>query len=129
MSSRYALSELVELEELVTQVMKGGRSFDCEQIHDLFEAMAYRTSPFDWNNWKKGLQGLKNAGSPVFLGDEIYDECVTSSSFEEFNQEELEKLLLMIHRVNRFSDGYYDDQIENGVVKKILDRLLSLQQV
>lgn len=97
------------------------------QLDRLYEEIAYRTPSFDWNNWNKGLQGLRNAGAPVFVSEEVYDSKVTSDSFEEFNQRDLGKLLLMIHRVNRFSDGYYLDQIENDVVLKILDRLISLQ--
>ena len=70
------------------------------------------------------LQGLKNANAAVFVGDRTYDEKIPSDSFDEFNREELARLLLMIHRVNRFSGEYYYDVLENGVILQILDRMI-----
>lgn len=128
MTTKFLITELTELRQLVSIAMTGVRDDErLWQLDRLYEEIAYRTPSFDWNNWNKGLQGLRNAGAPVFVSEEVYDSKVTSDSFEEFNQRDLGKLLLMIHRVNRFSDGYYLDQIENGVVLKILDRLISLQ--
>jgi hypothetical protein len=119
-----SIDEVAELQRLVSHYVSGLRDESIRELDDLYTDIAYRTPSFDWNNWNKGLQGLSNAGAPVFASDEIYDPKVTSDSFEEFDQKELGKLLLMIHRVNRFSDGYYDDQLESGVILKILDRLL-----
>ena len=128
MTTKFLITELTELRQLVSIAMTGVRDDErLWQLDRLYEEIAYRTPSFDWNNWNKGLQGLRNAGAPVFVSEEVYDSKVTSDSFEEFNQRDLGKLLLMIHRVNRFSDGYYLDQIENDVVLKILDRLISLQ--
>ena len=127
----YSLEELNSLRELVSIAMTVVHIRDDErllQLDVLYQNIAYRTPSFDWNNWNKGLQGLMNAAASVFVSDEIYDPKVTSDSFEEFDQKELGQLLLMIHRVSRFSDGYYEDQIQNGVVLKILDRLISLQK-
>ena len=124
--STYSLEELQQLFELVSDVMKQGWTDSNRSLDMLYQDIAYRTPSFDWNNWNKGLQGLKNADFSVFSSDEVYDKQVTSNSFAEFNYEELGQLLLMIHRVSRFSDGYYEDSIENGVVLKMLDRLISL---
>lgn len=131
MTVEYSLEELNSLRELVSIAMTVVHIRDDErllQLDVLYQNIAYRTPSFDWNNWNKGLQGLMNAAASVFVSDEIYDPKVTSDSFEEFDQKELGQLLLMIHRVSRFSDGYYEDQIQNGVVLKILDRLISLQK-
>lgn len=131
MTVEYSLEELNSLRELVSIAMTVVHIRDDErllQLDVLYQNIAYRTPSFDWNNWNKGLQGLMNAAAAVFVSDEIYDPKVTSDSFEEFDQKELGQLLLMIHRVSRFSDGYYEDQIQNGVVLKILDRLISLQK-
>jgi len=131
MAVEYSLKELKSLRDMVSVVMTGVNDCDVEVLiglDTLYEDIAYRTPSFDWNNWNKGLQGLRNVGAPVFVSEEVYDSKVTSDSFEEFNQRDLGKLLLMIHRVNRFCDGYYNNQIENGVVLKILDRLISLQE-
>ena len=119
-----SIDEVAELHRLVGLYASGVRDESIRKLDELYVDIAYRTPSFDWNNWNKGLQGLKNAGAQVFDSDETYDPKVTSDSFEEFNREELGQLLLMIHRVNRFSDEYYDDQLENGVILKILDRLL-----
>jgi hypothetical protein len=119
-----SIDEVAELQRLVSQFVSGVRDESIRELDDLYIEIADRTPPFDWNNWDKGLQGLKNAGAQVFDSDETYDPKVTSDSFEEFNRNELCQLLLMIHRVNRFSDEYYDDQLESGVILKILDRLL-----
>ena len=119
-----SIDEVVELHRLVVLYASGLRDESIRELDDLYIDIAYRTPSFDWNNWNKGLQGLNNAGASVFMSDEIYDPKMTSDSFAEFNQKELGKLLLMIHRVNRFSDGYYDKQLESGVILKILDRLL-----
>ena len=127
----YSLEELNSLRKLVSIAMTGVNVRDDErllQLDVLYENIAYRTPSFDWNNWNKGQQGLMNADASAFLSDEICDPKITSDSFEEFDQKELGQLLLMIHRVSRFSDGYYEDQIQNGVVLKILDRLISLQK-
>ena len=131
MTIEYSLVELTSLRELVLIAMTGVDVSDDErllQLDVLYENMAYRTPSFDWNNWNKGQQGLMNADVSASFSDEICDPKVTSDSFEEFDQKELGQLLLMIHRVSRFSDGYYEDQIQNGVVLKILDRLISLQK-
>jgi len=129
MTTKFQITELTELRQLVSIAMTGVRDDErLWQLDRLYVEIAYRTPSFDWNNWNKGLQGLRNAGASVFSDDRVYDSKVTSDSFEEFNQKEIGKLLLMIHRVNRFSDGYYLDQIENGVVLKILDRLITLQE-
>ena len=131
MTVEYSLEELNSLRELVSIAMTVVHIRDDErllQLDVLYQNIAYRTPSFDWNNWNKGLQGLMNAAAAVLVSDEIYDPKVTSDSFEEFDQKELGQLLLMIHRVSRFSDGYYEDQIQNGVVLKILDRLISLQK-
>ena len=118
------VTELIELRGLVRRAMDEGSRFSgYKKLDEMYCDIAYRTSSFDWNNWQKGLQGLKNAGAQVFASDEVYDSSVKSHSFEEFNGEELGQLLLMIHRVNRFSDEYFDDQLENGVILKILDRV------
>ena len=118
------LRELIELRDLVLRAINEGSQFsDYKKLEVTYREIAYRTPAFNWNNWKKGLQGLKNAGAQVFVSDEVYDSSVKSHSFEEFNREELNQLLLMIHRVNRFSDEYFDDQLENGVILKILDRV------
>ena len=119
-----SIEEVVELQKLVGLYASGVRDESIRKLDELYVDIAYRTPSFDWNNWNKGLQGLRNAGAQVFYSDEIYDPKVTSDSFEEFNREELCQLLLMIHRVNRFRDEYYDDQLESGVILKILDRLL-----
>lgn len=118
-----SIGEVIELRRLVVLYASGARDDSIRGLDDLYTDIAYRTPSFDWNNWSKGLQGLKNAGAQVFDSDEIYDSKVTSDSFEEFNREELCRLLLMIHRVNRFSDEYYDDQLESGVILRILDRI------
>ena len=118
-----SIEEVIELRRLVVLYVSGARDDSIRDLDDLYTDIAYRTPSFDWNNWSKGLQGLKNAGAQVFDSDEIYDSSVKANSFEEFNRAELCQLLLMIHRVNRFSDEYYDDQLENGVILKILDRI------
>lgn len=119
-----SIEEVIELRRLVVLYVSGARDDSIRDLDDLYTDIAYRTPSFDWNNWNKGLQGLKNAGAQVFDIDEVYDSSVKANSFEEFNREELCQLLLMIHRVNRFSDEYYDDQLENGVILKILDRMV-----
>lgn len=122
-----SIEEVIELRRLVVLYASGARDVSIRDLDDLYTDIAYRTPSFDWNNWNKGLQGLKNAGAQVFDRDEVYDSSVKSQSFEEFNRGELGQLLLMIHRVNRFSDEYYEDRLESGVILKILDRLLELQ--
>lgn len=122
--TKFSLAEVQDLRILVARIVSGDRSAWQDGIDELYCAIAYSIPSFDWNNWNKGLQGLKNAGGSVFAENEIYDEQVTSDSFSEFDQKELLQLLLMIHRVNRFSDGYYDKLMENRVVLKILDRLI-----
>ena len=120
----FSLAQVQELRILVARIVSGDRSAWQDGIDELYCAIAYSIPSFDWNNWNKGLQGLKNAGGLVFSENKTYDEQVTSDSFSEFDQEELLQLLLMIHRVNRFSDGFYDEQMENGAILRILDQLI-----
>ena len=101
-----SIEEVIELRRLVVLYASGARDVSIRDLDDLYTDIAYRTPSFDWNNWSKGLQGLKNAGAQVFDRDEVYDSSVKSQSFEEFNRGELGQLLLLIHRVNRFSDEY-----------------------
>ena len=122
----YRLRELEALRDLVAEVMAEDQPRDYGRIDALYQEIAYRTPSFDWNNWHKGLQGLQNADSSASRPREVFDPSVTSDSFQEFNQEELGQLLLMIHRMNRFCDYYFEDQIDNGVILKILDALISL---
>lgn len=121
----FSPTELQELRVLVARIVSGDRSVWLD-ADTLYCRIAYSLPAFDWKNWNKGLQGLKNAGGSVFSEDKTYDDQITSDSFSEFDQEELVQLLLMIHRVNRFSDGFYDEQMENGVILKILDRLIEI---
>jgi len=119
----FSPTELQELRVLVVRIVSGDRSAWLD-ADTLYCKIAYSSPAFDWKNWNKGLQGLKNAGGSVFSEDKTYDDQITSDSFSEFDQDELVQLLLMIHRVNRFSDGFYDEQMENGVILRILDQLL-----
>jgi hypothetical protein len=117
-----------EIHALRTMIIAEMSDPSCERFGDIDQAyidLVSHTDPFEWQQWSKGLQGLQNAGASVFDGVEIHDADVTSDSFVEFDAEELVKLLLMIHRVNRFVDGFYDQQISSGVVLKILDQLIA----
>jgi len=125
--SDYTLDELHKLEKLVKQLIENPRMDKFGELDELYVDISYRTPSFDWNNWSKGLQGLKNSGSPVFSGNDTYCSDTRSTDFQEFNLEELGQLLLMIHRVNRFSEGYYDDLLGNGVVLNILERMITLK--
>lgn len=124
--AEYRLQELNDLRDLVVEVMAGDQPREYSRVDALYQEIAYRPPPFDWPNWHKGLQGLQNANSSASLPRKVFDPSVTSDSFQEFNQEELGQLLLMIHRMNRFCDYYFEDQIDNGVILKILDALVSL---
>jgi len=126
--SDYSLDELHKLKELVKQLTENPPTGNFGELHELYIDISYRTPSFDWNNWSKGLQGLKNSGSPVFSDDKTYCSKTVSPDFQEFDLRELGQLLLMIHRVNRFSEGYYDDLLENGVVLNILERMINLKR-
>lgn len=120
------LSELLQLRDLVRRAMaegEGNQFSDYKKMDEMYCEIAYRTPSFDRSNWKKGFQGLKNASECPY-DHEVYDTEVVSDSFQEFDQQELKKLLLMIDRMNRFIDGFYDQQVENGVILKILTRLV-----
>jgi hypothetical protein len=118
------LAEIYALRSMIIDEMSEPDDKSFGDVDQAYIDVAYKTPQFDWQNWNKGLQGLKNAGVSVFVGDEIYDAGITSDSFVEFDVGELMQLLLMIDRVNRFVDGFYDQQIENGIILKILDQFI-----
>jgi hypothetical protein len=118
------LAEIYALRSMILNEMSEPDDKSFGDVDQAYIDVAYKTPQFDWQNWNKGLQGLKNAGVSVFVGDEIYDAGITSDSFVEFDVGELMQLLLMIDRVNRFVDGFYDQQIENGIILKILDQFI-----
>lgn len=124
--TKFKRDEIEELRKLVSLYVSGISAEPVRDINEVYISLAYRAPPFDWAMWKKGQQGLRNAGASVYTCGEVCDPERTSDSFAEFTLEELSQLLLMIHRITRFSDGYYEDQLGNGVVLKILDRMLEL---
>jgi len=126
MASEVKGRELRELKSLVLQLRKIPEEVNQNALSELFVDIAYRTPPFDWNNWSKGLQGLKNAGTPVFSSQEDYCAKTVSSIFAEFNLEELRKLLLMIDRVDRFYEGYFQRLLREGVLLTIIERMVFL---
>ena len=58
-----------------------------EGLDELYFRIVHQALSFNWSNWNKGLQGLKNAGAPEYRSDQVYDAEVESDSFEEFDRD------------------------------------------
>lgn len=67
-----------------------------------------RIDPFDWVSWDKGNKFFTEKTSHILLG---------------FNKKELQKLLLMTIRIDKFNDGFLTQQLNNGNILSILMEL------
>lgn len=129
MSSESNVEHINDLLQLLTS-MESGRSDDSRESRTSFFDALHRftrnVEPFDWMDWNKGIQGLNNAMPDRQRSDEIYCEKTKSTDFSEFDRSECMQILTMIPRIDRFNDGFFDQQITNGVFKKVLNRLATL---
>ena len=129
MSSKSDVEHIDHLIQLLTSI-EGDRFDDSRESRTVFFNSLHRftrtVEPFDWMDWNKGIQGLNNAMPDRQRSNKVYCEKTRSTDFSEFDRSECMQLLVMIPRVDRFNDGFFDQQITNGVFKKVLNRLATL---
>ena len=129
MNSDSDVEHVDKLIQLLTSMENSRSDVSRESRTAFFDALHRFTrnvEPFDWMDWNKGLQGLNNAMPDRQRSDKVHCEKTRSTDFTEFDRSECMQLLAMIPRVDRFNDGFFDQQITNGVFKKVLNRLATL---
>jgi exodeoxyribonuclease-3 len=92
-----------DVSTLIRTLTKDGKAFECE-----FYDYVSQIESFDWMSWDKG----KN-----------FFEDNSNKKLSFFNKVELQKLLLMVTRLDRFNDGFFMKQKKNGNLLRILNEL------
>jgi exodeoxyribonuclease-3 len=77
-------------------------------FEDKFNDYVSQIIPFDWMSWEKGQK---------------FFEDNSTYNIVDFNKVELQKLLLMASRVDKFNDGFFMKQKKNGSLLHILNEL------
>lgn len=96
-----------DLSILISTLKKDSKAFECK-----FYDYVSQIESFDWMSWNKGKD---------FFVDN------SNKKISCFNKDELKKLLLMVTRVDRFNDGFYMKQKNNGTLLQILNELKQKQ--
>ena len=88
---------------LIEMLNDGDQNFECKFID-----YVSKIDTFDWMSWSKGLNFFKKS---------------TNQNLCDFEKSELERLLLLVVRVDRFNNGFLSKQKNNGNLLSILKKL------